>query len=139
IDTIEVSPSSFDVNDIGENTVTFTVTDTSGLFSTCTAIVTVTENTLGNPDLDDQDVTIRPNPFNTSITIKLPLTYNNSTFTIEVFDLNGRLVYDRLYQSMNGTINVTGLERLDEAPYFLKVTDRNTNFSVMKKLIKHEN
>ena len=41
IETISVSPSTFNCSNIGLNTVTLTLTDSSGNVSTCTAIVTV--------------------------------------------------------------------------------------------------
>ncbi len=42
--TLSVSSSSFTCADVGPNTVTLTVTDASGNFSTCTATVTVQDN-----------------------------------------------------------------------------------------------
>jgi uncharacterized repeat protein (TIGR01451 family) len=41
--TLEVDPNTFDCDDIGENTVTLTVTDQFGNQESCTAIVTVTD------------------------------------------------------------------------------------------------
>lgn len=43
--SLSVSPDSFDCSNIGPNTVTLTVTDTSGNTATCTAVVTVEDNT----------------------------------------------------------------------------------------------
>lgn len=103
-----------------------------------TISVNVTVETLDTPDLNYQNVSMIPNPFSNSITVTLPLAYNNHTFKVEVFDLNGRLVYNRSYEGQNGKIRVTGLERLDKAPYFIKLTNQNTSYSVIKKLIKHQ-
>ena len=44
VDTVTVSPSTFDCSNVGANTVTVTVTDVNGNISTCTAIVTVEDN-----------------------------------------------------------------------------------------------
>ncbi|MEO5906355.1 MAG: HYR domain-containing protein, partial [Saprospiraceae bacterium] len=56
IDTITVNPSTFDCDDIGTNIVTLTVTDISGNTSTCTAVVTVEDNT--PPIALCQDITV---------------------------------------------------------------------------------
>src|SRR6056297_282902 len=44
IDTISIDTSDFDVNNVGANTVTLTVTDASGNSATCTAVVVVEDN-----------------------------------------------------------------------------------------------
>lgn len=42
--SLSITPTSFDCNDLGDNTVTLTATDFSGNVSTCTATVTVEDN-----------------------------------------------------------------------------------------------
>ncbi|WP_169734646.1 malectin domain-containing carbohydrate-binding protein, partial [Maribacter antarcticus] len=44
IDTISIDTSDFNAKNVGANTVTLTITDTSGNHSTCTATVTVEDN-----------------------------------------------------------------------------------------------
>ena len=56
IDTYSLDIDTFDCSNIGDNTVVLTVTDVNGNVSTCTAIVTVEDNT--NPELVCQDFTI---------------------------------------------------------------------------------
>lgn len=54
--TLDVQPNEFDCDNVGENTVTLTVTDINGNSSTCTATVTVEENIL--PECATQDITV---------------------------------------------------------------------------------
>jgi hypothetical protein len=56
---------TFDCSNIGDNTVVLTVTDVNGNDSTCTAIVTVEDNT--NPELVCQDFTLELGPDGTAM------------------------------------------------------------------------
>jgi PKD repeat protein len=55
--TLAVNPSTFDCSNIGDNTVTLTVSDANGNSSTCTAVVTVEETV--PPVAVCQDITIQ--------------------------------------------------------------------------------
>ncbi|MFC5195749.1 M14 family zinc carboxypeptidase [Bizionia hallyeonensis] len=136
IDTISVTPNTFDSNDIGDNNVVFTVTDNSGNTSNCNAIVTVMESTLSNPTFDYENVSIQPNPFNNYIQISLPTSIANDLFTIQLFDVNGRLVYNQIQSGKQGTLTVQGLDKLQQGPYFIKLINKNNGYSVVKKLIR---
>jgi Secretion system C-terminal sorting domain/HYR domain/Lectin C-type domain len=57
IDTLTLNQDTFTCDDIGENTVILTVTDTAGNSATCTTIVTV-EDTVA-PDAVCQDITVQ--------------------------------------------------------------------------------
>ncbi|MBI1222117.1 MAG: T9SS type A sorting domain-containing protein [Bacteroidetes bacterium] len=56
VSSMSLSQTSFDCNNVGNNTVTLTVTDASGNSSTATATVTVVDNTA--PTVATQNVTI---------------------------------------------------------------------------------
>jgi PKD repeat protein len=76
IQSIAVSPSTFDCSDIGPNTVTLTVTDLSGNVSTCTATVTIQETT--PPTALCQNITVQLNAGGTA-TITAAQIDNGST------------------------------------------------------------
>jgi PKD repeat protein len=57
IASMVVSPNTFDCSNIGANTVTFTVTDNNGNSSSCTAIVTIEDNTA--PTIVCQNITVQ--------------------------------------------------------------------------------
>lgn len=56
IDTYSLDIDTFDCSNIGDNTVVLTITDVNGNVSSCTAIVTVEDNT--SPELVCQDFTL---------------------------------------------------------------------------------
>ena len=95
------------------------------------------QTTLDTENLDLQKIVVTPNPFNNNVNIKLPLNFNNSEFNIKVFDLNGRLVIDRKYSSINSQINVNGLNKLDQALYLFKIINIKTGLTTYKRLIKN--
>ncbi len=95
------------------------------------------QTTLDTEKLNLNNIDVIPNPFNDHISIKLPLSFNNSEFNIKVFDLNGRLIIDRKYSSINSQINVNGLDKLDQAPYLFKIINIKTGLTSYKRLIKH--
>lgn len=65
IDTYSLDIDTFDCSNIGDNTVVLTVTDVNGNVSTCTAIVTVEDNT--SPILVCQDFTLELGPDGTAM------------------------------------------------------------------------
>ncbi|MBU3822832.1 PQQ-dependent sugar dehydrogenase [Flavobacteriaceae bacterium XHP0103] len=95
------------------------------------------DGSLGIDDFNLSDVSISPNPFNHKITIKLPSGFNNITFGIQVYDLNGRLLLDKSYKSVNGTINLDHLNALQPAPYLIKIVDKDSGNASIKRLIKY--
>uniref|UniRef100_UPI0012F7E402 T9SS type A sorting domain-containing protein n=1 Tax=Psychroserpens burtonensis TaxID=49278 RepID=UPI0012F7E402 len=95
------------------------------------------DSTLGNEEINDRDIAIRPNPFNSVITIHLPLSFNGSEFEINIYDLNGRVVYKNRNSSINGSIIINELDNLEVAPYFIKISSTNNGITVIKKLIKY--
>ena len=93
--------------------------------------------TLDIKDFSLANVFITPNPFKDLLDINLPLQFNNTIFNIKLFDLNGRLIINEMHSSINGKIKLTGLDKLEGAPYFISIISQDTKATVMKKLIKY--
>ncbi|RNC79839.1 MAG: T9SS C-terminal target domain-containing protein, partial [Winogradskyella sp.] len=137
IDSISLSQTVFTVADIGDNTVTLTVDDGNGNISMCDATVTVEAQTL---DIDDNTIgvfQITPNPFNDNINISIPTHMSNDAFTITIYDLNGRKVYQQNRSAQNSSIRLDGLNRLQKAPYIIRVLNLNSNSVFNTRLIKY--
>tara|TARA_R110002049_G_scaffold302258_1_gene494990 strand:- start:67070 stop:70153 length:3084 start_codon:yes stop_codon:yes gene_type:complete len=112
-----------------------TETPGNGIDDDCNA--TTPDGTLQLDNLNLENISLSPNPFNHNINIQLPISLNNSEFVIKVFDLNGRLVFNKNYVNNNGSIKVSGLNNLEQAPYLIKITSKQTGKSIIKKLIKY--
>ncbi|SFD36926.1 T9SS type A sorting domain-containing protein, partial [Algibacter pectinivorans] len=95
------------------------------------------QTTLDNSTQEINLIAVTPNPFKDNVNIQLPSSLNNSDFNIKVFDLNGRLVYDRKFSSKNGQVKVVGLSKLDQALYVFKIADLNSGETIYKRLIKY--
>ena len=84
----------------------------------------------------ENDVSVQPNPFNASVIINLPVSVIGSTLDVIIYDLNGRIVYDEIHSNLEGSITISNLNTLERAPYFLKVSNKEVGFKVVKKIIK---
>jgi len=137
LSSFSVTPSNFNSSNMGENTVLFTVSDVNGNSVSCNAIVTVIANTLEVTNFNYENVTIKPNPFNTGITIHLPSNLNTSEFEISIYDLNGRAVLTQRKSAMEGSIKIDNLNQLEQAPYFIKIRNTENGTTLTKRLIKN--
>lgn len=119
-------------------TLSFTRTGFSGAASDYDNFVfTVNPNTLSTDDKELDLFNISPNPFNDEINIKTPRKYNGDEFNITIYDFNGRKVYDKVSVGNNNGINLSGLNNLEEAFYFIRVLNTNNGGFYNKRLIKY--
>lgn len=107
---------------------------TLGLFedmgwSICGGSLTVDEFTVNS-------VEISPNPFTSSIAIKFANGANDD-YTVNLFDINGRVVINETLTATNGTITLSNLDQLGDALYFAKITNDASGQSITKKVIKN--
>nr|WP_321231178.1 PKD domain-containing protein [uncultured Psychroserpens sp.] len=83
-----------------------------------------------------KEIFIKPNPFNNHVTINLPLSLIGSALDVIIYDLNGRVVYDNVHSDLEGVITIDNLNTLKKAPYFLKISNKEIGFNIVKKIIK---
>jgi hypothetical protein len=87
--------------------------------------------------LSSGDVKVYPNPFSTSVQVKISALENISEIKIEVFDLFGRKVYSDLQMNVYGELNESiDLSHLGSGIFLIKVSE-NERQLVSKKLIKN--
>jgi hypothetical protein len=134
INSITLSQYDFDSNNVGDNTVTLTVTDHSGNSSSCDAIVTVEDLSLGGiEDWNIKNISIYPNPFKQTVNI---LVNNRDEFTVQIYDINGRLIYNiNKITPINKVIRLDNL-KVEQGSYLLKIIDLSNGNSAVKQLIK---
>ncbi|MBO6880019.1 T9SS type A sorting domain-containing protein [Winogradskyella sp.] len=98
-------------------------------WSICGGSLTVDEFTV-------DAVEISPNPFTSSIAIKLSNGANDD-YTVNLFDINGRVVMNETLTATNGNLTLSNLDKLGDALYFVKITNDFSGSSITKKVIKN--
>jgi hypothetical protein len=93
-------------------------------------------STLSIDDFELTSLEINPNPFTSALTINLS---NNliGDFNIDLFDVNGRIVKSELTSPVNGIMSISNLDDLQDALYFVKITNVINGQSIIKKVIKN--
>ena len=87
-------------------------------------------------ELTINDLKILPNPFNNKITINLSSRLNGADLSIEIYDINGRLVYTKTTLNLENNITINDLSVLAKGTYFLKLSNKAEALSIVKKIIK---
>ncbi|WP_353777275.1 T9SS type A sorting domain-containing protein [Winogradskyella sp. 3972H.M.0a.05] len=96
---------------------------------------TICGSLLSVNELTVNDLEVFPNPFTSSIKIKLQ-NGSYSNFDVSIVDINGKAVYNNSYNVQNGEININDLKNLGNAMYFLIIKDNETGASLTKKIVK---
>ena len=94
------------------------------------------EYSLGNEDNSIDQTEIFPNPFSEQLEVRLPYQ-TSASFTIALYDVNGRMLFIETFSSLNNRLQIDGLSKLATGSYFLKIKDLDTDFSTLKKVIKN--
>jgi len=84
-----------------------------------------------NLEDDPPYITLHPNPFNASLTLKT--TLNNRINNLTLFDISGRIILVK--KGINSSSKKLNLTELISGHYFIKIT--TTNGTITKKIIKY--
>jgi murein tripeptide amidase MpaA len=99
-------------------------------------IVTV-EDTLNIAENTLEDISIFPNPFTNSISIKITNPSVSSNLGLEMFDISGRSILKMSNININnGLFTLKNMQNISKGSYFLKITDNESSNSIVKQLIK---
>ena len=116
------------------NTVTFKIND---IYGDANAPFCLETSTLALNEFDINNINIIPNPFYDAIQIKLPSNLNDTWFTFNIYDLNGRQVYEKSILSFDTKLHLTDLNKLAKGPYLLKIKNAKDGIVHTKKLLKY--
>ncbi|WP_310594084.1 T9SS type A sorting domain-containing protein [Flavobacterium sp.] len=95
------------------------------------ALVAKTSNSISNPVTTN--LSVFPNPFSTSITVVVPTSFKDSILPVQLFDMQGRLIYAGNCQVQSHVITLE-LGTLPNAMYLLSIHTKTINYST--KIIK---
>ncbi len=96
--------------------------------------INITNSTLTMDSFNDNNVLIYPNPFKSTLSFHLP---NNNALRVQILDITGRVVtqIDNM-TPVNKTIELHNNSHLSAGTYFIKLTDKALNTTVIKRVIK---
>lgn len=131
-----LSKYSFTSSDAGINTITFTATDFNGNSSYKSAYVTVQTNTLSTTTANSNNFLIYPVPFDSNLNINLPDSYNEQVIYIQIFDMTGKLVYNKKQSITAKTFSINDLSNIKQGNYIINLLDTNKKSIQKNQIIK---
>ena len=81
-------------------------------------------------------IKLYPQPFKDFITISLPEQLQISSLEIKIYDLNGRLIINQTKSVNQQTIVINGLSNLQNATYFMFITNSEGKETIVKQILK---
>ena len=81
--------------------------------------------------------TLSPNPVNDVLSVKLGFTSTQENLSLDLYDLSGKLVYSKLFSSVQvGTVIPVSVAQLQAGMYQLVITSKNGR-SVNRVAVAH--
>ena len=128
IDSYNLSKTNFNIQDLGENNVTYKITDVNGNSAETNIKVTITQNSLSVKDITaDYFIRIYPNPVINKIFFKFENTLKLDK--VEVFSISGKKLIVR-----ENVINFVDINILSKGFYLVKITTDKNSF--VKQFLK---
>ena len=100
-------------------------------FNTITVNYCKALQTANTSEVDNNFMSIYPNPANTEFTISLNI--NQSNLELEIYDVLGNKVINKILTNQTSTINI---EQLSNGLYFVRLLDANSNIIYTQRLVK---
>jgi len=128
--TLTLTPDTF--TEIGEFESVLEGTDPSGNSATDIVLIIIIDTVLGINDQELTSFSMYPNPTRNTITIELDNA--NLLSEIELYDITGKLVFNKILKQDIQTAHVD-ISRLSSNIYFIAITD-SSGKRMVKKLVK---
>jgi len=122
----------FIANGLNLGSYQFTYTADNGACPPASTQITVTLNNCVGIEEDDSSFGIYPNPNNGTFTLE---SSTSGKTTVDVLDIQGKVVYSTVINITNGTQNSISVSSLEVGTYLLRLTNNN-NITVKTLIIK---
>jgi Zinc carboxypeptidase/Secretion system C-terminal sorting domain/Ig-like domain CHU_C associated/Carboxypeptidase regulatory-like domain len=99
-------------------------------------VVVTIQGALGFTDNILNNTSVYPNPFNNIIDIKLPNNINSQNIQLILYDMRSRIINTTVSNDNQNNLRINGLNKLSTGAYFLKIIDKNSGETAIKKLVK---
>ena len=132
-----VSPAQFSVLNLGNNTVTLTVTDASGNENTCQAVVEVTQTSGSTAVAEQEWLQLSPNPANDQLIFHFSEGFSEGLVQIEISDPRGRIVVSQqllLQKQQQQAVDISGLPA---GIYFFRSIDSKHKQQTSQFVVTH--
>lgn len=138
-DCADIPPIGYVMNNLDCNDTNNTInpdasdSEGNGIDENCDG---VDGNLLSLEESVAKSIRIIPNPFNDYIMINAPSEISGAQLNVNIYDISGRLVYEKSFALADDQIRINGLEELSNAHYFMEIINEELGLKVVNKIFK---